>query len=727
MKLLESASAALVYSKHFAVDDWMRVYGPFVGQSAKGQVTSIVRDLEVAAKPPEEPDFNEEEGETLYQGTLTLAYGTLTLLRDTKLHLKKGKFYGLLGGNNCGKTTFMRAVANEQIDGFPKRDELRTVFVEHEIEEREVSPGVMNIDLSGVDWVVDTCNNLYLCNPPITRAQAQKEMVITGFGDKTTRENKKAAADLTNNLTTYSGGWKVKMQLCAGKLMKADILMLDEPTGHLDVKNIAWMKEWLNAFPGTIIATSHDGKFLDEMTTGILYFEDRKLKQFKGDLGKTLSMFIEKFPEKKNYFEMKASTLHFNFPPPGPLDGVKSKGKAILKMTGVYFKYPTHEEWTVQDLTLSMCMLSRVAVIGANGSGKSTCIKLLLGELKPEKGTIFRNSGSRIAYVAQHAFHHLEQHLDKKPTEYILWRFAGNDDRESLENQTKEVNLDEEALRKVDWCIDIHSLTVRKCVPGEKADKPVVPETIFNRRKNKEKKYEYEVKWRNKPHDMTTWVVRTTMVAMGYEKLVCREDEKQAAAAGLMARPLTTPGVEKHLAQFGLTPEMASHSPIGSLSGGQKVKVVIGAAMWLNPHIVVLDEPTNYLDREGLGALTEGLSNYGGGVVIISHNAEFCDSIATEKWIMNGGILKREGDVVGDDVELINNNEAEDIVDGMGNKIEVQKHKNLTGKEIKRQIKELEKKLKADKKKNELTDAFKWEMQDRLAELNTQLDGLKGA
>merc|ERR1719317_719248 len=89
----------------------------------------------------EEEFIDEDEGAPdLYKGSFSLAYGTLTLLRDTKLHLKKYKFYGLLGGNNTGKTTLMRAISREQVEGFPKRDELQTVFVEHEVEEREIEP-----------------------------------------------------------------------------------------------------------------------------------------------------------------------------------------------------------------------------------------------------------------------------------------------------------------------------------------------------------------------------------------------------------------------------------------------------------------------------------------------------------------------------------------------------------------------------------------------------------
>merc|ERR1712096_86395 len=194
--------------------------------------------------------------------------------------------------------------------------------------------------------------------------------------------------------------------------------------------------------------------------------------------------------------------------------------------------------------------------------------------------------------------------------------------------------------------------------------------------------------------EQACWVERDIMLAMGYEKLVCREDEKQAAAAGLMARPLTQPNVEKALKDFGLDAENASHTPIKSLSGGQKVKVVLAAAMWQNPHILILDEPTNYLDRDGLGALSLGLKDYAGGVVIISHNMEFANSVCDQKWIMEAGRLSREGEIQVDEDAIEEVVGPEEMVDQYGNKIEVNKAKTMTDKERKKVIKEIDNRLK---------------------------------
>merc|ERR1712174_152530 len=170
---------------------------------------------------------------------------------------------------------------------------------------------------------------------------------------------------------------------------------------------------------------------------------------------------------------------------------------------------------TIMNVNLTVSQVSRVAVIGANGAGKSTAIKVLVGEQKPTEGTIWKAAGLRMAYVAQHAFHHLEKHMQSTPTDYIMWRFAGNDDKESLEFKSSELSVDEEKARAAKWCIDASTGDVRRCTePKEDAKKAkideagaVIPEACVNRRqKKKEKTYEYEVKWHLKDMDQNVWV-----------------------------------------------------------------------------------------------------------------------------------------------------------------------------------------------------------------------------
>merc|ERR1712238_293226 len=232
----------------------------------------------------------------------------------------------------------------------------------------------------------------------------------------------------------------------------------------------------------------------------------------------------------------------------------------------------------------------------------------------------------------------------------------------------------------------------------------------------------------HKGMDSNSWQDREILLGMGYSKLVHKKDEQEAAAAGLMSKPLTQPGVEKALKDFGLDGESASHQPLASLSHGQKVKVVICASCWQNPHIIILDEPTNYLDRDGLGALVRGLETYQGGVAIISHNTEFTDSVCTQKWIMEkseltgAGHLREEGEILADE-EIVDEKGPDEIYDESGNKIMVVK--KLDSKEIKKLIEEIEKKLKDHKKKSNLSEEEVWEIGDKLAELKDQLESQK--
>merc|ERR1712056_142539 len=427
-----------------------------------------------------------------------------------------------------------------------------------------------------------------------------------------------------------------------------------------------------------------------------------------GVKGSTLSQFVEKYPEKKAYFELSNEVMKFTFPEPGSMEGVKSRSKVVLRMNNVTFQYPTKDKPTIMDVSLTVSQVSRVAVIGANGAGKSTAIKVLVGEQKPTEGVIWKAAGLRMAYVAQHAFHHLEKHMTKTATEYIMWRFAGNDDKESLEFKSTELSVDEEAARATKWCVDSTTGDVRRCTDSKedakkaKADEAaaVVPDAVMNRRqKKKEKTFEYEVKWQFKPIESNVWVEKEILIKMGYLKLVQREDERQAAMAGLMSKQLTQPSVEKHLGDFGVDPESASHTQINQLSGGMKVKIVLAASMWQNPHILILDEPTNYLDRDGLGALILAIKDYKGGVLIISHNKEFCENVATERWIMKGGYLRIEGESKADENEEASGNVAkEDVYDGAGNKIDVKQNVALSAKDAKKAIKDIEKKIKDNKK-----------------------------
>merc|ERR1712194_312720 len=151
----------------------------------------------------------------------------------------------------------------------------------------------------------------------------------------------------------------------------------------------------------------------------------------------------------------------------------------------------------------------------------------------------------------------------------------------------------------------------------------------------------YEARWENLTDSrQNTWLSMEDLRKLGCESYALAYDDKAAAAeAGLDQRPLTQREIVKHLELFGITEELALNRNIGMFSAGQKSKVSLAAAFWIKPHLVALDEPTNYIDMETLDSLTVALQRFKGGVICISHCAEFVEKVCNENWHMEGGQL----------------------------------------------------------------------------------------
>jgi elongation factor 3 len=664
-------ACSLMYLKKFDVEAWTEVskyLALIVGQAAAdAAIDSIRTECKEMVKiiPPKDDD--DDDAEELCNCQFTLAYGTKILLHNTVMRLKKGAKYGLLGGNDSGKTTLMRSIANGSVEGFPDPSTVRTVFVEADI------MGELS-HLSCVDYIMQ--------DPRLagnSRDEVLAVMASVGF-----TENGKAKP--FHGVSTLSGGWRMKLALARAMLQKADILLLDEPTNHLDVINVAWVKNYINSLKTvTCIMVSHDSGFLNECCTDILHIDRLKLKHFRGNLDK----FVAANPEAKSFFVLKESKLKFTFPQPGPIEGVKSRSKALMKMSHCDFTYPVNSTPTLFDISIQVSMASRVGCVGENGAGKSTMIKLLTGELVPQTGEVWKHPNARVAYVAQHAFHHIEQHLNKTPNEYIRWRYANGEDKESLVKVSMVLTEEEAKLQKepfeITWKDDDGK--------NQKAMKVIV-ELTGSRRENKQKEMEYECKFRDQSEQYLSIKV---LAKRGWEKATKAIDARIAQRAGMYVRTLSSANVEKHLSDCGLEAEFATHYRMSALSGGQKVKVVMAASMWNQPHILILDEPTNYLDRDSLGALANAIAVYEGGVVIISHNNEFVSTLCPEEWVMDAGHLTTRGEVgwmnrqddkISDQVVLT------EMTDALGNTSEVKApKKTLSKRDEKALIKTLKKKI----------------------------------
>ncbi|PVG00948.1 putative mrna export factor elf1 [Serendipita vermifera] len=586
---------------------WITKYGQS-DDSDGSQLSETVRDHFHAlykAQFATNTNGSSEEGEILCETLFSLAYGALLLLSHTTLRLIRGRRYGILAPNGSGKSTLLRAIRDGKVENFPPQDVLRAVMVEHALQGEDASLSI--IDFIAADKQLKS----------VPRDTIRQQLLDVGFNEE--RQSEPVGG--------LSGGWKMKLELARAMLYKADILLLDEPTNHLDRGSVRWLEDWLKAQPNiTCLVVSHDSGFLDNITTDIIHYEEKKLVYYPGNLSK----FVEIHPEAKSYYTLAATSIKFSFPPPGSLMGVRSNTRAILKMKDCTFTYPGRQTPSLINVSCALSLSSRVGIIGPNGAGKSTLIKLLTGETSPQEGTVYKHPSLRVGYVSQHTTHHIDKHLEKTAIQYIQWRYQDGHDRELLEKSTRV--LTEEELKVLD-----------QDFVGRNGEKRKI-EFIMGRQKLK-KSLRYEIKWRGLDHKWNTWLPREELLEKGFTKLVQQFDDLEASREGAGARETTLLAVRKMLEDVGLDGDIAQYNEMSGLSGGQKVKVVIAASLWNNPQICVLDEPTNFLDREALGGLAVAIRDWAGAVVIISHNEEFVGALCPEIWQIEAGRMTHKGKV----------------------------------------------------------------------------------
>jgi elongation factor 3 len=618
-------------------------------------------------------DVEEDDGdEILCDCAFTLAYGTKILLHNTKMKLRRGHKYGLIGPTNAGKSTFLKSMSNGSLEGFPDPSEVKTVFVQADV------LGELS-HLSCIDYV--------MADPQLKNMDRElvlKALDALGFNDK-------SPAKPTSPVHTFSGGYRIKMALATAMLKNPDILLLDEPVKHLDVLNIAWVKNYICSLKNvTCIMVSKNRGFLNECCTDIINIDNLKLFQHKGNL----DSFLLSNPEYTKYYEIKESEMKFSFPPVTMVEGIKSKGKALMKMTNCTFTYPTNTIPTIFNISSQVSMGSKIAVYGPNGHGKSTMIKVLTGEVVPQEGDVWTHENARVAYIAQHAFHHIEQHLDKTPKEYVQWRYSGQVDKEGIVKLSMIPTDEEKQLQLEPF---EYSWKDEETGHVKRAQKIIV-EVTGKRQTNRNKEYEYEVKFKD---GVENWVEKKLMIKRGFEKKIKEIDLKIAQLTGLNIKSLTLVNIEKHFKETcGMDSESVSHTRISQLSDGEKNLVVFGAACWNNPHIIIADEPTNFLSGKSLIALANALKTFDGGVVVITHDEEFAKHVCTQTWSMVDGHLTISGDdsdwisKQNDKINEISKAElVTEIVDAKGNVSEIKIKKKISKRDEKIKLKEIRKKI----------------------------------
>ena len=497
---------------------------------------------------------------------LVLRVAGRTLLDGADLTVEPGRRIGLLGRNGAGKSTLLAAIAG---DIAPDGGEIRLSSRARLAQVRQEAPsGPVSLLRTVLDGDIERAALLAQSEAaadPARLADIHERLLAIGSDAAPARAASILAglgfdaAAQARAVDEFSGGWRMRVALATALFLQPDLLLLDEPTNHLDLEATLWLEGWLSRFPGAALIVSHDRTLLDRSVEAIAHLDRGRISLTPGGYDEFVRIRTEQALQQNRAAERIAqrrahmqsyvdrfrasatkarqaqarikalqrlpdiesvvedAPTRFAFPEPAPL------APPMLTMQRVEAGYDGRT--ILAGLSLRLDMDDRIALLGANGNGKSTFAKLVAGRLPPMRGTLSHSRALRVGYFAQH--------------------------------QADELVA---------------------------ADSPV------------------------------------------------------AHMARAMGDAAPT-AVRAQLARFGLDADRAG-TPSRDLSGGERARLLLALATREAPHLLILDEPTNHLDIDAREALVRALADFGGAVLLISHDPHLVELVADRLWLVGDGTVK---------------------------------------------------------------------------------------
>jgi len=516
---------------------------------------------------------------------VTLRRGAKVVLERTSLTVHAGEKVGLVGRNGAGKSSLFALLAGrlhadkgdvdvpprwrvgEVAQSMPETGDGATEFVlQGDDVLMRAQTQLIDAETSGDGHAIAEAH-LALEEAGTFDARARAQALLLGLGFR--------VEQLDAAVNSFSGGWRMRLQLARALMAPTDALLLDEPTNHLDLDALVWLESWLVRYPGTLIVISHDREFLDTVTKVTLHVDAARVDRYTGNYSAFeearaeriaqaqtayakqqeriahLQRFIDRFKAKATKAKqaqsrvkalarmeklapvLTASDFQFEFREPANLPD------PMLNLRGVACGYGS-DAVILRGVTRSVRAGQRIGILGANGQGKSTLVKTITGALPPLAGSMDVGKGLVIGYFAQ-----------------------------------QEMDL----LHEDDT-----------------------------------------------PLQMMTRLSRT--LAQQHGGTEAREQE-----------------LRNFLGQFAFGGDMV-HQRVGTLSGGERARLVLCTIVYQRPNLLLLDEPTNHLDLTTREALSMALNEFEGSVMLVSHDRALLREVCDEFWlVVDGGVEELDADL----------------------------------------------------------------------------------
>lgn len=405
---------------------------------------------------------------------LDIRFGEKYLFKDVSIQVHSGNRIGLIGVNGAGKSTLLKIMggvaatddgvvtrsknftvgylpqeSNEILTGRTLYEEAETAFnallkLQEEVEQLNEQLGNCPTDSEDFQQLLKRQGEIQhqLDGSDIYSMRSKIEKVLLGLGFK--------QEDMTAPVSTFSGGWLMRLKLAKMLLEAPSLLLLDEPTNHLDLESLTWVEEFLKSYKGAMVVVSHDRTFLDKATTSTWEISYGRLTTYKGNYTFYLTdkeerrnvekaaydnqqakirqtmRFVDRFRakstkakqvqsrlkliDKMDLIELGDDEMQINFSfPPAP-----SSGRDMLMVEGLSKSYNSKQVF--RDVTMQLQRGDKVAVVGVNGAGKSTLLKILASQIECDCGTIRLGSNVKLTYFGQHQAQELSPQLSALDT-----------------------------------------------------------------------------------------------------------------------------------------------------------------------------------------------------------------------------------------------------------------------------------------------------------------------